>query len=124
MNAMNAVNWFELYVSNFDRAHTFYQRALDVELPIVDGPMSRMGIFPGEENGGVGGCICAMTGMHPGTGGTRVYLNVEGKLDAVLDRIPNAGGSIVQPRTEIAPHGFIALIKDSEGNSVGLHSVS
>ncbi|WP_423814724.1 VOC family protein, partial [Pseudomonas viridiflava] len=68
--------------------------------------------------------VCAMAGMHPGTGGTRVYLNVEGQLDAVLDRVPNAGGVILQPRTEIAPHGFIALIKDSEGNSVGLHSVS
>jgi predicted enzyme related to lactoylglutathione lyase len=124
MTPVNASNWFELYVSDFDRAHTFYQRALDVEMPIVDVPTSRLAVFPGGENGGVRGAISAMAGMHPGTGGTRVYLNVEGKLDAVLDRIPNAGGMILQPRTSIGPNGFIAVIKDSEGNSVGLSSMS
>ncbi|MEW6307385.1 MAG: hypothetical protein AB1705_28365 [Verrucomicrobiota bacterium] len=52
-----------------------------------------------------------------------IYLNVEGDLDGVLQRIPGAGGSIVKPRTSIGEHGFIAILKDTEGNVVGLHSM-
>ena len=53
---------------------------------------------------------------------TTVYLDVTGNLDAVLGRITAAGGTIWMPRTAIPPHGFIAIIGDTEGNSVGLHS--
>jgi hypothetical protein len=64
-----------------------------------------------------------MNGLSPGNGGTLVYLNAEGDLDGVLKRIPAAGGSVLKPRTSIGQHGFIAVFKDTEGNSVGLHSM-
>ncbi len=49
-------------------------------------------------------------------------LNADGKMDAILARVAGAGGAVVLPRTSIGQHGFIALIKDTEGNRVGLHS--
>jgi Predicted enzyme related to lactoylglutathione lyase len=49
---------------------------------------------------------------------------IDGKLDAVLERIPKAGGKVLRERMPIPPHGFIACFQDSEGNSVGLHSMS
>lgn len=121
---MNAINWFELFVSDFERARSFYERALDTSLEVMDGMGARMAMFPCAPESGVSGCLCSMPGLNPGVGGTRVYLNAEGKLDAVLDRVPTAGGQIIQSKTSIAPHGFIAVIKDSEGNEVGLHSMS
>ena len=121
---MNAIHWFELFVSDFDRARAFYEQALDIQMEVIDGMGGPMAMFPYAEDTGVGGCLCAMPGLHPGVGGTRVYLNAEGQLDAVLDRVPAAGGKIIQARMSIAPHGFIAVIKDSEGNDVGLHSMS
>ena len=48
--------------------------------------------------------------------------NAEGRLDAIVGRVEQAGGKVEQPKTSIGEHGFIALIRDTEGNVVGLHS--
>lgn len=118
----DAVNWFELYVADFDRAKRFYETILKAQLQEVKCE-SRMGIFPYDNTKGVGGAITQMAGFSPGAGGTVIYLNVEGDLDGVIQRIPAAGGSIQKPKFSIGEHGFIAVFKDSEGNIVGLHSL-
>ncbi len=82
-----------------------------------------MAMFPFDMEKGVGGAITKMKDIAPGVGGTIIYLNVEGDLDGVLERIPPAGGSVVKPKFSIGEHGFIALLKDTEGNLVGLHSL-
>lgn len=120
----DALNWFELYVNDFDRAKNFYESVLQTSLQTFEKDNCRMGMFPHEQKNGIGGSITKMNGISPGQGGTLVYLNVEGDLDGVLKRIPGAGGSIVKPRTSIGEHGFIAVFKDTEGNSVGLHSMA
>ena len=123
-NKENAVNWFELYVADFDRAKRFYEAAL--KAPLQESAMEgcRMGMFPFDMEKGVGGAITLMAGMNPGAGGTLIYLNVEGDLDGVLKRAPEAGGAVIKPRTSIGQHGFIGIIKDTEGNVVGLHSMA
>jgi predicted enzyme related to lactoylglutathione lyase len=120
----DAVNWFELYVTDFNRAKKFYETALQTSLQESEMERCRMGIFPCDHTNGVGGAITKMDGIAPGAGGTLVYLNVEGDLDGVLNRIPSAGGAVVKPRTSIGEHGFIGIIKDTEGNLVGLHSMA
>jgi predicted enzyme related to lactoylglutathione lyase len=119
----DAVNWFELHVSDFDRAKRFYEAALQTSLQECGMENCRMGLFPYNNAEGVGGAITKMDGISPGAGGTVVYLNVEGDLDGVLKRIPTAGGAVVKPRTAIGEHGFIGIFKDTEGNQVGLHSM-
>jgi predicted enzyme related to lactoylglutathione lyase len=119
----NAVNWFELYVGDFNRAKRFYESTLKTTLAESDMESCRMGIFPFDEKNGVGGAITQMNGMTPGVGGTLVYLNVEGDLDGVLQRAASNGGSVIKPRQSIGEHGFIGIIKDTEGNCVGLHSM-
>jgi predicted enzyme related to lactoylglutathione lyase len=119
----DAVNWVELYVSDFDRAKHFYETALRTSLQESQMEGCRMGIFPCDHTNGVGGAITKMDGASPGQGGTLIYLNVEGDLDGVLQRVPAAGGAVVKPRTAIGEHGFIAIVKDTEGNGVGLHSM-
>ena len=120
---INALNWFELYVSDFDRAKKFYDAILNVTLQVVEGCANPMAIFPKDQANGVSGALSQMEGCEPGPGGTVVYLNVEGDLDGVVERISTEGGKVLQGRLDIAPHGFIALFKDSEGNVVGLHSM-
>jgi predicted enzyme related to lactoylglutathione lyase len=123
--SMNAINWFEIFVSDFNRARRFYEKALDIHMEVVDGMGAAMGMFPCDAATGVGGCITAADQpLVSSATATRVYLNVEGKLDAVVQRVPANGGKIIQDRTSIAPHGFIALMQDSEGNLVGLHSMT
>lgn len=121
---MNAINWFELFVGDFERARGFYERALGQPLEVMEGLGGRMALFPHTPESGVGGCLSDSAEQQSGVGGTRVYLNVEGQLDAVVNRVPAAGGVIIQGKMSIAPHGFIAVVKDSEGNEVGLHSMS
>ncbi|MHA6492354.1 VOC family protein [Pseudomonas borbori] len=121
---MNVINWFELFVSDFERARRFYEQALATSLEIMEGMGGRMALFPYSPDSGVGGCLSDSPEQQPGAGGTRVYLNAEGQLDAILNRVRASGGQIIQNRTAIGEHGFIAVIKDSEGNLVGLHSMT
>ena len=120
----NAINWFELQASDLNRARAFYEAILDTNLWEVGGNGThKMLMFPCDERaGGVSGAICSFSTCQPGEGGTMVYLNVDGELDAVLARVVPAGGRICMDRTAIPPHGFIGVIVDSEGNNVGLHS--
>jgi len=39
------------------------------------------------------------------------------------NRAAQAGGRIIQPKMAIGQYGHIALIEDSEGNLIGLHSM-
>jgi predicted enzyme related to lactoylglutathione lyase len=122
MTKKNAINWFEIHVNDFDRARKFYETILQSPLQECGMEGCRMGIFAYDQANGIGGSITKSEHTPPGWGGTLVYLNVEGDLDGVLQRIPDAGGTVVKPRTSIGEHGFIAVFKDAEGNPVGLHS--
>jgi len=124
MQKDNAINWFEIFVSDFDRAKTFYETILNH--PLIPASMEGipMGLFAEGGDKGTGGAIIKMEGYQPGPGGTLVYLDVEGDLDGVLQRIPSAGGRVVRDRMAIPPHGFIGIFQDSEGNVVGLHSMA
>lgn len=117
----NAVTWFEIPVTDFSRARNFYETVMDAKLLPYPGP-EPCSIFPLRE-GGVSGCIVQRAQQRPSTDGTVVYLNVDGKLDASLERATKLGATILVPRTEIpGGFGFFACLQDSEGNHVGLHS--
>jgi predicted enzyme related to lactoylglutathione lyase len=120
----NALNWFEIYTNDISKAAEFYGKILGKPLTTVSNDKYNMAMFPSDPDKGVGGALTMMDKCTPGAGGTIVYLNVEGDLDGVLERIPAAGGTVVQPRMDIAPHGFIGILKDPEGNVVGLHSMA
>lgn len=119
----NALNWFEIFTNDLAQATEFYSTILKAELATPT-PGCNMAIFPYEAEKGVGGALTQMEGHHPGPGGTIIYLNVEGDLDGVLNRIPAAGGKVIKDRFDISPHGFIGIFSDPEGNIVGLHSMS
>ena len=123
----DAISWFEIPVSDFERAKTFYQKIFDYEMPVEDMGHIRMGFLPhNREEGGVGGAICyGEEGYAPSSTGTKVYLNGGADLNVVANRIAGAGGTVVLPKTEIAPGmGHMAYFQDSEGNMVGLYSAA
>jgi predicted enzyme related to lactoylglutathione lyase len=117
----NAVTWFEIPTTDFERATNFYESVLDVKLRAFPGP-EPCNMFPSQD-GGVGGCIVHRTHQKPAADGSLVYLNADGKLDASLKRAEKLGVPILVPRTEIpGGFGYYACLQDSEGNHVGLHS--
>ncbi len=119
----NSINWFEIFVSDLDRARKFYETILNDKLQHIDGEGIKMAMFPYDNMKGISGALTLMESCKPGPGGTLIYLNVEGDLDGVLSRIPAAGGKVIRERMAIPPHGFIGIFEDSEGNAVGLHSM-
>lgn len=120
----NALNWFEIPVTDFARAKNFYEKVLGIVIdPMEMGPVT-MGMLSTDQNA-VGGAIVQGDGGSPSKSGTLVYLNGGDDLTPMLARAEAAGGSVVVPKTEIGnDFGFFAHFIDTEGNKVGLHSMT
>ena len=119
----NAINWFEIPVSDFERSVKFYNSILQAEMYIMPMGGCQMGFFPCDM-GSVGGALVYGNGYKPSEEGTMVYLNGGDDLNIVLKRIEPAGGKIVVPKTLITEEiGYFAIFIDSEGNKVALHSM-
>jgi len=119
----NAINWFEIPATNFERAVDFYGKVLGSPLQPMDQPEMRMAFFPTSDQG-VGGCVTHGNGNNPNTNGTLVYLNGGDDLAKPLSRVTDAGGEVIMPKTSIGENGFMAIFRDSEGNRVAFHSMS
>lgn len=122
----NAISWFEIPTTDLDRATTFYEAIFDIKLTPLDTPQIKMRMFPLENMMGIGGALTYAPGFYnpSATDGPLVYLNGNPDVQIVLDRIPEAGGTITVPKTMISPdHGHMALFIDTEGNRIALHSV-
>jgi len=118
----HAIHWFEIFVGDFDRAVRFYETLLGIELRRASEDGRPMAIFASAVTDGVGGALVRQAGREPAATGALVYLDANGKLDASLARVERAGGAVIQPKTDIGAPGFIALVRDTEGNVIGLHS--
>lgn len=119
----NVITWFEVPTTNLDRAVKFYSDILSESLKVEDFMDQQMAFFPMEGMEGVGGNLMPPSPERkPSADGIYVYLDCEGKLDEVLGRVETAGGKIIKPKFNIGEPGWIAIIQDSEGNSIGLHS--
>ena len=121
---MNAINWFEIPVANFERAVAFYEHILNTKLTVdTSFPGMRMAIFP-HECPAVGGALFEHAEARPHADGVRVYLNGGDDLGPILERAFDAGGRVIMPKTHLRDDiGYIGLFADSEGNIVGLHSI-
>jgi predicted enzyme related to lactoylglutathione lyase len=118
---LNAINWFEIPCSDLDRATTFYETLLGAKMQ-RDGRSDPMAVFPTGQTG-TGGTLVKRAFQKPGATGPMVYLNCDGDLDAVLARVPDAGGLILMPKTAVpGGPGHFACLRDTEGNHIGLHS--
>ena len=127
MERIHAINWFEIPVTDFNRAKTFYETILDIEMQVHEVGTSRMGIFDYDnENDGRGGAIVYDPGFYtPSANGPLIYLNSEPDIQLVLDAVEAAGGKVLQGRTEVSMSrdmGYWALILDSEGNRIARHA--
>ncbi len=120
----NPVNWFEIPVSDLDRARTFYQTVFGFEMPLQEmGPL-KMAWFPMEQNAQYATGSLVKAEMYvPSMEGSMVYFSVD-DIEATLGRIAENGGTVLNPKTPIGDFGFVAHFRDSEGNRVALHSVS
>lgn len=123
----NAISWFEIGTSDLDRATKFYETIFGVQLFAMDMPNIKMRMFPIDNmQTGIGGALVDSGGFHKpsATDGPLIYLNGNPDVQSILDKVEAAGGKVMLPKTEISPeYGYMAVILDTEGNRIGLHSV-
>jgi uncharacterized protein len=123
----NAISWFEIPATDLDRASKFYETIFGISLIPMDLPNIKMRMFPIDDPmTGIGGAVVDSGGFHKPSmsDGPLIYLNGNPDVQIVLDKVVAAGGSVMVPKTEISPeYGFMAVIADTEGNRIGLHSI-
>lgn len=118
----NPVDWFEIYVGDMTRARAFYEAVFEQPLTRLEDSTLEMWVFPRQPQGpGSAGALVRFAGMEPGGNSTLVYF---GCADCAVQaqRAAAHGGRIFKDKFSIGAHGFIALVYDSEGNMIGLHS--
>lgn len=125
------VGWFEIYTNDIERAKRFYETVFAVSLTEMEMPEGsdvgmRMLAFPMGDpmsTPGAPGALVKMDGFDGGQGGTVVYFSCD---DCALEesRVEAAGGEVLKPKESIGEYGFMSLVKDTEGNVIGLHSMS
>ncbi|MBI1729529.1 VOC family protein [Candidatus Acetothermia bacterium] len=117
----NQLVWFDLPAINLDRAIKFYSAILGQKVKKEEYPGMSIGVFP-HEGAELGGCIYVSEEDHPGDHGILVYFNCEGRLDEAVAAVPKNGGKVLKEKHQIGPYGWRAIVLDSEGNRIGLHS--
>jgi len=120
----NAINWFEIPATDFDRAVTFYNTVLGIQIRKDRFMGEPQGFFPGDDLAVRGAIVCSDR-LTPATAGTLIYLNAGtvDSLEQALSRVEPSGGKITMPKTDIGEAGFIGIIQDTEGNRIGLHAL-
>lgn len=128
--SMHRITWFEIPVIDLSRAKRFYSDILqtgfnDVPAESVNmGADTMMAIFAYEGEDTISGALMQGPAYQPSSSGSVVYLHAGDDVQLVLDRVAAAGGEIMVAKTLIAPEcGYYAIVKDSEGGCVGLHSM-
>ena len=115
------ISWFEIAVSDFERAKKFYESIFNEHMMVMDLGVLKMAIFQRMD-----GAICHNPNWYkPSIDGTLIYMNADPDLSIIQSRIEPSGGTLIQTKKLIAPgRGYMCLFTDSEGNRLALHSYS
>lgn len=115
----NRAVWFDIPVADLDRAARFYSAVMGI--PVHKHSMEGFNFCVLDHELGNGGCL--VEGKDSVTAkGILVYMNAEGRIRAAVAEVPKQGGKVLEAVKSIGPHGFRAVVLDSEGNRIALHS--
>lgn len=116
----NRAVWVDIPVVDLDRAREFYSSVLAI--PVHKETFGEFTFCVLDHKDGNGGCLITRPSEVSSNAGVLVYLNVDKRIKDALSQVSKKGGSILEPIHAIGAHGFRAIIKDSEGNRIALHS--
>jgi predicted enzyme related to lactoylglutathione lyase len=118
----NPVSWFEIYVEDMGRAKAFYEAVFDVQLKKLEGTEFEMWAFPMSQDGsGAAGALVKIPGYPSGANSVIVYFSCD-DCAVEAEKAVKACGQIETGKKSVGQYGHIALVIDTEGNLIGLHS--
>lgn len=124
-NTTNSLNWFEIPATDINRSKAFYESIFDINMEPQEMGDAKMAFFPfAPGSGKATGAVVQSPSHKPSMEGSIIYLNANPAMDNVLAKVEAAGGKILAPKMSIGEHGHIAFIMDTEGNNIGIHSIS
>ncbi len=123
----NPFTWVEIYVNDMDRAVKFYESVLNIKMISLPTPGNiddfQMISFPWEENEpNISGALVKTSAMKAGAGGTIVYFACD-NCELEISRVKKAGGKVLKEKFSIGDYGFCGICEDTEGNTIGFHSM-
>lgn len=114
---MPRVVHFEISAAEPERAMTFYQQVFGWKIDKWDGPIEYWLVTTGaKEEPGIDGGITRREQYSENTVNTIDVPDV----DEYTEKIENAGGKIIRPKLFIPGVGYVAYLKDTEGNTFGI----
>ena len=116
------VVWFDLPVADLARASRFYGAVLGIKVHQEKAGNMNFAVLEHGPDGN-GGCLIPNARDVSGTG-ILVYMSVEGRIRDALRQVEGHGGRVLKAIESIGPHGFRAIVLDSEGNRIALHSAT
>ena len=116
----NRVVWVDIPVADLDRAAGFYEAVLGVG--VFKEQFGDISFCVIEHEDGNGGCLVLKPEEVAAEQGILVYMNANGRIRDAVAKVTENGGSVLEDVHAIGPHGFRALVLDSEGNRIALHS--
>lgn len=120
----NPVVYVEIPVIDLDRAVRFYGSVFGFRFQRerIDG--NEMALFPFADSArGISGALAKGSVYKPTLDGAVVYFHCN-DIAATLDKGLQAGGAVLYPKTPGGELGFVAELRDSEGNRIALHQPS
>jgi predicted enzyme related to lactoylglutathione lyase len=118
----NTISWYEIPCKDIERAARFYEAVTGKSLKREEFAGVPNAIFTTDDPASVGGALVQDVHNTPSDRGALVYLNAGRDLEGWIARTASAGGEVLLPKTDIGAPGFIAIVKDTEGNRVGFHA--
>lgn len=123
VNPTNPVGWFEIYVQDMERAKAFYESVFDVQFAKLDNPEIDMWAFPMDpQRSGASGALVRMPGFPSGANSVLPYF-ICADCTVEAAKAERSGGKVEKPKFSIGQYGYISLIRDTENNMIGLHSM-
>jgi uncharacterized protein len=119
-NMKHPAFYFEIPVTDIDRAIAFYQAVLGTKLTrdTVDG--YEMARFPfAEGSAGATGALAKGDVYRPSKDGAVVYFHVD-DIKAAVAKAEAMGRPVLYPVKDIGEAGWVAEIEDTEGNRLAL----
>jgi len=118
----NNIVWCDIPVLDLKRAVQFYSELLDLKIEIEKHQDVEFAVLPCATKGGVTGCLAQSSDTKVSRDGVLIYLNLQDRLDEAIKIAKDNGCEIVKDKMSIGEWGSRAIIIDTEGNQIALHS--